>query len=131
MNIAKCHPDRTHYGKGKCKPCYMRRWADANPGLLRDSARARYAANPPKHRAKNRLYLYGMTPDEYREQVIGQTGRCLICLRVPDHNLHVDHDHQTGKIRGLLCNQCNRGMGLLRDDPKVAHSAAAYLERSA
>lgn len=105
----------------------MRQWADANPDKLAASARARYRTNPEKYRAKGRRQRYGITPEEYRDHVVGQAGRCLICLRVPDHDLHVDHDHATGAIRGLLCNKCNRGIGLLNDDPQRLVAAFRYL----
>lgn len=60
-----------------------------------------------------------------------QGGVCAIC-QSPENgryaHLSVDHDHDTGKIRGLLCNNCNRGIGLLKDDPKILEQAKKYLE---
>lgn len=58
-----------------------------------------------------------------------QGGLCAICgnpLEVPC----VDHDHETNQVRGLLCNPCNRGLGLFKDKPETLRSAAAYIEKS-
>jgi hypothetical protein len=65
-----------------------------------------------------------------------QDGKCAICGSVPPPGgknaaarLHVDHDHETGKVRALLCNGCNRGMGYMNDDPARLRKAADYIER--
>lgn len=56
--------------------------------------------------------------------------RCAICFEAPrlGERLAVDHCHETGVVRGLLCRRCNTGIGLLRDDPMVLNAAVAYLE---
>lgn len=59
-----------------------------------------------------------------------QNGLCAICLKKPDHDLRVDHDHETGKVRGLLCSNCNSGIGFLDEDPKLFDAAKAYCERN-
>lgn len=67
---------------------------------------------------------------------MNQCGACALCGKVPGEDpergrnqkcLHVDHDHKTGKIRGLLCSSCNRGLGYFGDDPVVLRRAAEYL----
>lgn len=125
---ADCHPEREHYAHGECRPCYMRRYAAGRLAIVAAQQRERYRLRPTFYRAKARRQLYGISAEDYRSLVIGQAGRCLVCGRVPDHDLHVDHDHLTGKIRGLLCNQCNRGIGLLSDDPHRLRAAVRYLE---
>ena len=58
-----------------------------------------------------------------------QQGTCLICGRPPGkYRLSVDHSHETGEVRGLLCARCNRGIGLFWDDPVIFRRAADYLE---
>lgn len=63
--------------------------------------------------------------------LVGQAGRCLICDRVPGENLCIDHDHATGRIRGLLCKACNLAIGSLRDSPRLAARASQYLASAA
>jgi hypothetical protein len=79
-----------------------------------------------------RQYLYSLTIEAYSAMVAKQHNRCPICLRVPaaDERLAVDHDHQTGAIRGLLCGPCNRALGGFGDDLPRLRRATAYLERS-
>ena len=75
---------------------------------------------------------YGITRDEYRDRWLAQDGRCAVC-RQPERSsrqslLCVDHDHQTGKVRGLLCSHCNRAIGRLGDDPDVIQRAVQYVD---
>lgn len=83
--------------------------------------------DPRKGRLEH-VKRFGLTPETYRELLAKQGGVCLICHRVDSRQLSVDHDHLTGAIRGLLCNRCNRGIGLLRDSADLCRSAAAYLD---
>jgi hypothetical protein len=83
-----------------------------------------------RHRLK---YGHGMTIEQFDKMLAAQGGVCAICAGEPsmansrDRCLHVDHDHATGKIRGLLCNRCNRALGLFRDNAAVLSVAAEYL----
>jgi len=77
---------------------------------------------------------YGVTMQQYRAVWVRQGGVCVICEQ-PERTernrlLTIDHDHVTGRFRGLLCSQCNRAIGLLQDNPKVIDAAARYIERS-
>ncbi len=77
---------------------------------------------------------YGLTTVEYSKLLKSQNGVCAICkkkeTRKKIKRLAVDHNHETGKIRGLLCNNCNNGLGRFGDDPKILKSAVKYLERN-
>lgn len=79
---------------------------------------------------------YGISREELEEMIDEQDGRCLICgvellLGGHDNNSScIDHDHETGKIRGILCRTCNRGIGLLKDNVNVLRRAADYIERN-
>lgn len=79
--------------------------------------------------------LYGMTIEDYDRLAESQNHVCAICGGVnPEHGrygtqfrLAVDHNHKTGAVRGLLCNRCNRALGLIKDDPALLKSALDYL----
>jgi hypothetical protein len=89
-----------------------------------------YENNKDKHAAYMKFYHYGITKEERDSLFEKQGGRCPICGRhqseVPQ-TFAVDHDHKNGKIRGLLCNSCNRGIGYLQDSVEICVSAAEYL----
>ena len=72
---------------------------------------------------------YGLTEADRDELIAAQGGVCCICLSAPA--THVDHCHKTGRVRGVLCFNCNSGLGLLRDDPEAMYRAADYLEGNA
>lgn len=73
---------------------------------------------------------YGMTLEEYEARLEAQSGRCAICRDEPTKKrLHVDHNHQTGAIRDLLCEWCNHAIGKAREDPARLRAMAEYLER--
>lgn len=72
---------------------------------------------------------YNITLDEYDRMLETQGGTCAICHQAPNgRRLDVDHDHTTGKVRGLLCIYCNRAIGLLHDDPELCKTASKYLK---
>ena len=75
-----------------------------------------------------RRRAYGLSNAEFNELRIAQEGKCGICYL--DLPLSVDHDHATGFVRGLLCSNCNIGIGNLRDDPRLLLSAVHYLDQS-
>jgi hypothetical protein len=87
---------------------------------------------PADRAADKRLQrTYGITLDQYDLMLAAQGGRCAICPRPAESmntRLHVDHDHKTGLIRGLLCWWCNRKtLPGVKDDPERAGAAADYL----
>lgn len=118
-----------------CKACAKKRRQE-NPEQARSRDRARYAANPLKRQASpekkrgyNLMRYWGMTVDEFNARLEAQSGVCAICDLPPAKGrLQVDHDHETGKIRALLCAPCNKGIGCLKDSRRVLLSAARYLE---
>jgi len=81
---------------------------------------------------------FGITLEYYYELLEKQNHVCAICFQPETtwnkkhhkpQSLSVDHCHVTGKIRGLLCNNCNRGVGLLQDNPTILQSALTYLQK--
>lgn len=82
-------------------------------------------------RKRHLLKTYGITDERYNEMFIEQDGRCKICLiHQSDINksLFVDHDHTTGIVRGLLCNNCNTGIGYFKDNIENLTRAIKYLK---
>lgn len=84
-----------------------------------------------RRRRGERFRKYELTPAQYDALVEAQQNKCRICAEEPNssdrYGLVVDHDHTTGKIRGLLCNRCNMGIGLFDDDPEKLKMAIDYL----
>lgn len=98
---------------------------------------------PEKQRFFFMQWKYGLTQQEFRKILALQEGKCAVCgtqssdVERPgftrsgkkNKGLVVDHDHNTGAIRGLLCDRCNRAIGLLRESAMVLAKAAAYVEK--
>jgi hypothetical protein len=121
-----------------------REWLAADPARqerYNAAQRARKKADPKKYRLyfRNRHLIkkYGMTEERYKEMYVKQGGVCEICGGMPDIVVHgitrlaIDHNHDTGKVRGLLCNNCNAGMGILGDSEEHLLAALAYLKKHA
>lgn len=118
---------RAAYG-GDRYTAQRQRYRDENRELIRARQRAAYLANPEKWRAENRLRKYGVTEADVLAMLEHQTHQCGICYDPIGINAHVDHDHKTGKVRGLLCTRCNTMLGHARDDLSHLTSAFAYLQ---
>ena len=73
-------------------------------------------------------YKYGISTEQYFDLWTKQEGKCKICGEETDEYLHVDHDKKTGEVRGLLCKQCNLGLGNFKDNPDYLKKAIKYLE---
>ena len=98
----------------RCKEC----WAEHERTVLRP----KYA---DRRLAARRLKRHGVDPVAYNTLFTTQNGQCAICKRSAP--LNIDHDHATGKVRGLLCHGCNVSLGHFRDEPALLESAIAYL----
>lgn len=92
-------------------------------------------SEPNIRRGKNLFTNYGITVEQYDALLLRQNYLCAICGTDRPANARgrairafcVDHDHETGKVRGLLCQGCNRGLGLLKDDLTIVEAALRYL----
>lgn len=133
MKFAKCHPERKYCAKGLCKQCYQNK---RNAETL--DYRSEWAGNNPESRTVSLLKYklmkqYGLSLKEYYVLLMVQCGKCYICGSTPvlPDRLHVDHDHETGRVRGLLCFSCNSGLGNFKDSLGLLVGAAEYLERVA
>ena len=110
------------------------RWQARNPERTA-AYQAEYRSRPERKRAMRDLYYrrtYGITVDEVDAMLEAQGGGCAICGVRPERlgSLHLDHDHATGHLRGILCVDCNHGLGKLRDDPELLAAAIEYLRRT-
>lgn len=90
----------------------------------------------PRHKSigdrTDNLAQYGLTPTDYKRMLVEQNNKCAICLASSKgKHLSVDHNHNSGQVRGLLCNNCNAGIGFLQDDHWVVSRAAEYLKKHA
>lgn len=95
-----------------CKNTYSRKWREKNPGAYKE-------------------WKYGITQEEYDARLLAQGGKCAIC-RTTDpggrgNNWNIDHCHETGEIRGLLCWSCNTGLGKFKDSKELLKNAYDYL----
>jgi len=89
-----------------------------------------------KDRRLQRLEVkYGLLPDQLENIIIKQKGKCMICKKLRPwggrEGLVVDHDHTTGRFRGLLCGHCNSGIGMFHDNPATLQAAIRYLRETA
>jgi hypothetical protein len=94
-------------------------------------ARAYNQAHPEKYLARALRQKFGMSIAHYESLLAKQGGRCAICRKEKsggNKRLSVDHDHATGKVRGLLCDTCNHGLGSFYDEASLLQKAAAYVE---
>lgn len=106
----------------------VRRWQQDNSERFR-AYRAEYR-DKRDFRAEHLRRTFGLTPDDDDRMLAEQGGGCAICGRTPKpgKHLHVDHDHETGRVRGLLCFGCNVGVGSLQHDERRIQRAIAYLD---
>ena len=101
----------------------------------KEAKQKRLAADYEGTRAKERMHnlkrMFGMSLEEYDEKLKAQNGVCAICggLCKSGKRLAVDHNHTTGKIRDLLCGNCNGGLGKFLDNPELLELAADYLRK--
>lgn len=84
---------------------------------------------PEELSAIQRFHRHGITPEQFNELRKLQDNKCAICHEEFTYVPRVDHDHRTGKVRGLLCRECNSGLGFFEDDSKRIEKAIAYLSR--
>ncbi len=101
---------------------------------IKERDKLRYWKSPEKHRSVRLTSEYGITFDDYKRLYIEQNGKCAICgQEKPDNGkegLAVDHCHNEGHVRGLLCANCNRGLGLFKDNVDILSAAITYLQRT-
>lgn len=119
------HPRCVGGRNSKCRSCKNVMAADhyqRNKDIIREKRKGR-------HRKTWTMQKYGLPEEKYQEMYAAVDGRCQICNN-HHKTLCVDHDHATGKIRGLLCTRCNFGLGNLKDDVSLLNKAIIYLQNA-
>lgn len=116
----------------ECKRKDAKKYRETHPEKVKESKKIYYDANKDRRRERGYRENYGITTAEYEDMFARQNGRCAICesessKTANSHLLFVDHCHVTGKVRGLLCSLCNRGLGAFEDSATIVHAAAIYL----
>jgi hypothetical protein len=116
---------REYYRKNKERiNAYARAWKKKNPEKAKAAGR--------RSERKRKLKRYGLTPETYEQMFQEQNNKCAICLgdnSSSKRDWHIDHCHETGVVRGILCHHCNIGLGQFRDNVEHLKNAIAYLER--
>jgi len=107
-------------------------WREANPERAKENRRRNYELNKESNLQYSKEYnlkkKFKLTLDEYQVLLNSQNNVCAICGNICTRSLAVDHNHNTGKVRGLLCNNCNRGLGHFKDNLENLKQAIVYLK---
>jgi hypothetical protein len=113
----KKNPDKKRDSQRRVRAKNIEKYREYNARWHRENR----ANNPMRVRAMHLKSLYGITLEQYDEMLAKQEGHCAACPQTPEKEhhkvLHVDHNHVTGAVRGLLCGRCNTALGLMRENP--------------
>ncbi len=120
-----------------CKPCMSKKhntWRRKNLARVAKQLRDRRKKDPQRFRDYHRKCVYKMPIGQYEAMLAMQGGVCAICGtdrpdKKPGRSFHIDHCHSSKEIRGLLCGNCNLGLGHFQDDVKLLQSAISYLSK--
>jgi len=149
--LTEFYKEKTGWGgyRSDCKACFagrskknyaknrereiarVKKWQEEN--RERHLGMQRKRRSTPEYKAREReAHLkrkFGITAAQYDAMLASQGGVCAICGDAPkdDVSLHVDHEHGSGRVRGLLCMRCNNALGLLKEDEELLWSALTYL----
>lgn len=111
--------------------CANKKWYSKNKEKQAVYMKAWFLKNKDKQSAYIRKMKFGITSKELDAMVINQNGACAICFgqSVGYGKFHVDHDHVSGRVRGLLCHNCNVGLGHFKDSVSYLMAAISYLSK--
>lgn len=113
-------PNKSIVGQTRCSTC----------ALKQKKSQVKRTHDTPWKRFNNSIrWFYGLLPDEYINMMFDQFGRCAICEKFFLKKPHIDHNHRTGKVRGLLCTRCNTGIYMI-EDREMLKKTLNYLEKT-
>ena len=118
---------QTENGKASKKKA-AKKWYEKNKDKSIQSNKEWKEKHPDYYREKSLLRKYNITLDTYNQMLTKQDNKCAICQDVLNKP-HVDHDHNTSKVRGLLCVKCNTALGKFNDDVNIIQRAIDYLKK--
>lgn len=144
MCKATLSPEMFGYDRGRpdgmngrcieCNSANSRADRAARPAVYEARRKAEYGKNRANYRRHQLSRVFGITLEQYESMLEKQGGLCAICRETETLVrrgraviLSVDHDHDTGQVRALLCSSCNRGLGFFRDNPRLLTEAADYI----
>ena len=114
---------------GECNRDRVRKYGAAHPEQSRERQNRWCEEHGAEaESARQRFSKYGLTKEDFESMLARQSYKCLGCQIELTYSAHVDHDHETGRVRGLLCGNCNRTLGMVQDDRARLYQLAAYLE---
>jgi hypothetical protein len=106
-------------------------WSDKNREKVNACARRNYKKYAVQQSERKKQKKYGLSPEAMSALKISQDGKCPGCLKgLLILGNHIDHDHKTGKVRGIMCQKCNMSLGLMNDDPEILERLANYLRKA-
>lgn len=151
-NVSRCpnHPTRKVKSRGLCGSCYDKilraenpeyaarqkanteAWVEQHKARSKELQKQWNQKHGPEYGHVKKLRSYGITPQDYEHMLKVQEGRCNICRKSPDKDkrLHIDHNHDTGQVRGLLCFRCNFGLSFFHDSPEMLERAVSHLRNT-
>ena len=140
INI-KCGATLRYVNTNQCVACKLlgqKKYRNSHKGKLADKRQRNKPDTKRRNRKSHLLRNYNLSVSEFDQMVADQCGCCAICKRVMEINttkginntqLCIDHNHETGMVRGLLCGACNFALGFFRDDTVNLSNAIAYLHK--
>ena len=127
IRIRQRHKDNPGFGSESGK-----KWAHKNPEKVKDIQKTWKERHPEKRKLyvrNSRIRKYGISPETYYEMLKNQGNECAICKgKSTRRAMNIDHDHKTGKVRGLLCDRCNLRLGFIEDE-NFSEKALQYLSQ--
>ena len=114
---------------------YIKNWEQKNKERRKKRGKEYRLENKDIIKKRRHVYnlkvRFGITPEQHKQMFVSQNGMCAICGKrfTNRKDIQVDHDHLTGKVRQLLCNGCNSGIGLLQENTSILLKAVEYLNK--